>query len=114
MVLAEICLLTSDVLRLSAFYKKVLNTTSDSDDPVHQAIQTDGALLTLYNDGAVSEHPNGNLYLAFTVADVDAEYERLCRLGVDILEPPTTRPWGARNMLFSDPDGNRITFRTLP
>ncbi len=114
MELAEICLLTSDVLRLAEFYQAVLNTTSDSDSAVHQAIQTDGALLTLYNDGAVSEHPNGNLFLAFTVADVDAEYERLCRLGVDILEPPTTRPWGARNLLFRDPDGNRIVFRTLP
>ena len=35
MILAEVCLLTNNVLRLSEFYKTVLNTTSDSDDEVH-------------------------------------------------------------------------------
>jgi predicted enzyme related to lactoylglutathione lyase len=113
MFLAEVCLLTQNVIRLAEFYKKVLNTTSDSDDEVHQAIKTDGALLTIYNDGCVSAHRNDNLALAFTVDNVDAEYHRLCALGVKIIEPPTTRPWGARNMLFEDPDGNRIAFRTL-
>lgn len=29
-------------------------------------------------------------------------------------EPPTQRPWGARNMSFLDPDGNLITFRSFP
>jgi predicted enzyme related to lactoylglutathione lyase len=113
MLLAEVCLLTQNVTRLAEFYKKVLNASSDGDDEVHQAIKTDGCLLTLYNDGCVSEQRNNNLVLAFTVDCVDAEYDRLCSLGVKITEPPTTRPWGARNMLFEDPDGNRIAFRTL-
>ena len=51
--------------------------------------------------------------LAFTVDDVDIEYERLISLGINKIEPPTIRPWGAKNMIFTDPDGNQIIFRTI-
>ena len=30
------------------------------------------------------------------------------------LEKPETRPWGARNMSFYDPDGNVVYIRSLP
>ena len=51
---------------------------------------------------------------AFTVENVDIEFERLKALGVEIVDPPTLRPWGAKNMSFLDPDNNLITFRSFP
>jgi predicted enzyme related to lactoylglutathione lyase len=114
MIFAEVCLKTNNVRRLADFYKIILNTTSDCDDDVHQIIHTSGATLSIYNDGNVIENKNYNLALAFTVESVDDEYQRLGGMGVKILEPPTTRPWGARNMLFEDPDGNQIAFRCFP
>ena len=45
---------------------------------------------------------------------MDYEYERLMAMGVEIIDIPTTRPWGARNMSFMDPDGNMIFFRSMP
>lgn len=111
MKLAEICLRTTNVPRLADFYKSILGVNSDCEDEVHQLIMTEGASLSIYNDGMVREVVNENLFLAFTVDDVDEEYQKLQRLDVRILEPPTTRPWGARNMIFEDPDGNRIAFR---
>lgn len=45
--------------------------------------------------------------------DVDIEFERLKALGVEIVSPPTVRPWGAKNMSFLDPDKNLITFRSF-
>lgn len=114
MILAEVCLLTNNVLRLSEFYKTILNTTSDSDDEVHQEILVDGTTLSIYNDGKVKNNLNQNICIAFTVDNVDAEYEKLKKLGVNIIEPPITRPWGARNMYFCDPDGNYIYFRSFP
>lgn len=42
---------------------------------------------------------------------IDAEFERLKKLGVEIVDPPTIRPWGAKNMSFLDPDNNLVTFR---
>jgi predicted enzyme related to lactoylglutathione lyase len=114
MIFAEVCLLTQDVPRLARFYKKVLKTTSDCDDKIHQAMITNGATLTIYNNGEVKNVKNENIVIAFTVEDVDKEFERLQQLGIKILEPPTTRPWGARNMLFTDPDGNHVVFRSFP
>ncbi|KNY25845.1 VOC family protein [Pseudobacteroides cellulosolvens] len=115
MFLAEVCLLTNDVLRMAEFYKAVLNTTSDSDDEIHQVIPISGTgtTLTIYNDGKEKNNSNQNMCISFTVEDVDIEYERLKRLGVNIIEPPITRPWGARNMHFCDPDGNHIYFRSF-
>lgn len=79
MFLAEVCLLTNDVLRLAEFYKVVLNTTSDCDDEAHQVILINGAgaTLTIYNDGKEKNNSNQNICIAFTVEDVDFEYERL-------------------------------------
>jgi predicted enzyme related to lactoylglutathione lyase len=114
MILAEVCLLTNNVLRLAEFYRTVLNTTSDSDDEVHQEIFVKGAALTIYNDGKEKNNTNQNICIAFTVENVDAEYEKLKKLGIDIIDPPTIRPWGARNMHFCDPDGNHVYFRSFP
>jgi predicted enzyme related to lactoylglutathione lyase len=52
----------------------------------------------------------GNVTLAFEVQDVDAEYERLKSLAVEIVKPPASYPWGSRSVWFRDPDGNIIDF----
>lgn len=114
MQIGEVSLLTNDVLRLAGFYKELFGIEGDSDDDVHQFILTEGTTLTVYNDGSVKNNNNQNICLAFTVDDIDEEYRRLMGMDVTVIEPPTVRPWGAKNMIFSDPDGNRIVFRSLP
>lgn len=121
MKIGEVCLLTGDVVRLANFYKELFGVDNGSDDAVHQFILPDGGpqsggetSLTIYNDGGERTGGEGNLRLAFTVPDVDAEAERLRKLGVPIVDPPTVRPWGAKNMTFYDPDGNLVTFRSFP
>ncbi|MCE5235035.1 MAG: VOC family protein [Clostridiaceae bacterium] len=114
MKIGEVCLLTSDVTRLSDFYKTLLHVDNGSDDDVHQFILAEETTLTVYNDGAERGVSPQNICLAFTVDDVDAEFERLKALGVTIVSPPTIRPWGAKNMSFLDPDGNLVTFRCFP
>ena len=113
MCLGEVCLCTNDVLALASFYKKLFGQVNDNQDEVHQTIIEEEVTLTVYNDGTYKDNQNRNICLAFTVDDVDQEYERLKALGVTVLEPPTTRPWGARNMHFTDPDGNHIFFRSI-
>ncbi|MBI4728595.1 MAG: VOC family protein [Acidobacteria bacterium] len=47
--------------------------------------------------------------LVLSVADVDAEAERLRRAGAPITAPPADRPdWGLRTVHLRDPDGNLI------
>ncbi len=114
MTIGEVSLLTNDVIALANFYKAILQVDNGSDDPVHQFIITEGTTLTIYNDGANAVKQNSNIVLAFTVDNVDAEYERLKNYKIKIIEPPVTRSWGARNMHFVDPDGNHIYVRSIP
>ncbi|MGN8246653.1 VOC family protein [Cellulomonas soli] len=111
--LAEVCFLTRDVRRLAAFYRDLLGTLSDSDDPVHQTFEQHGLQLSIQQDDSTDPEGRQRLVVAFAVDDVDAEHERLLGLGVQVLEPPTARPWGARNLVVADPDGNRVYLRTL-
>ncbi|SHO51527.1 VOC family protein [Anaerocolumna xylanovorans] len=113
MKIGEVGLLTNDVVRLADFYKALLNIDNGSSDIVHQTLIADETMLTIYNDGSVKENNNRNMCLAFTVDDVDEEYQKLLKLGTDIIEKPETRPWGARNMSFYDPDRNIIYFRSF-
>lgn len=114
MRIGEVCLITNDVPRLARFYRQLLHLDGDCDDPIHQTLLACETMLTVYNDGA-AQNPHGqNVCLAFSVTDVDAEFQRLQLLGVPILEPPTTRPWGARNLCLADPDGNRVYLRCRP
>ena len=111
MKIGEVCLMTNDVRRLAAFYKRLLETENGSDDATHQFILTGETALTIYNDGSVKNNRNQNICLAFTVDDIEKAYGKAQALGARIIEPPTQRPWGAVNMSFYDPDNNVIFFR---
>ena len=114
MKLGEVSILTRDVVRLSNFYKSLLETDNNSNDAVHQTIIAEETMLTIFNDGQEREHINQNMCLAFTVDDIDKEYHRVLALGAEIIEKPTARPWGAVNMSFADPDGNIVYLRSFP
>ena len=109
-----ICLYTENIKRLSNFYQLVLQTTADCDDEMHQEILTDGASLAILKRENADISGNRNMSMAFTVPDVDVEFYRLQGAGIKIMEPPTTRFWGARNMMFLDPDENHVVFRSFP
>ena len=46
--------------------------------------------------------------------DVDASGHELEEAGVDIIELPTDKPWGLREMQIRDPDGLRIVIIEVP
>jgi predicted enzyme related to lactoylglutathione lyase len=48
------------------------------------------------------------------VRDVDAIRHVLEEAGVDIIEPPTEKPWGLREMQIRDPDGLSIVIVEVP
>ena len=113
MRLGEISILTSDVVRLANFYKSLLDTDNGSDDAVHQTILAEETMLTVYNDGRQGHRTGQNMCIAFTVDDIDKEYQRVVSLGATVIEPPAARPWGAVNMSFADPDGNVVYLRSF-
>ena len=111
MKLGEVCILTHDVVRLANFYKSLLETDNGSHDAVHQTVIEEETMLTIFDGG--QEHGSQNMCLAFTVEDIDKEYQRVRSLGAEIVEAPTVRPWGAANMSFRDPDGNIVYLRSF-
>ncbi len=92
MILGEVCLETNDVRKLADFYRKILRSTEECTDEVHQFIITEGTTLTVYNNGLPKNNQNHNISLAFTVDDVEEEYKRLLELGIPILDPPKLQP----------------------
>ncbi len=48
----------------------------------------------------------------FVGDDVDACFSRFVASGAKATEPPEDSPWGSREMLVTDPDGNRLRFAT--
>lgn len=51
------------------------------------------------------ERRAAGVLIAFTVADLPAEYERLRAEGVPIVMEPRVEPWGERVFLVADPNG---------
>ena len=114
MKIGEVCLLTNNVPRLASFYRQLLGEEESSSDETHQFVLAEETALTVYNDGTDKNNQNQNICLAFTVDDIDREYEKVKALGAKVIEPPTKRPWGAVNMSICDPDNNMIYFRSFP
>jgi predicted enzyme related to lactoylglutathione lyase len=113
MRIGEVCLNTNDVIRLANFYKKLLGIDNGSNAEIHQILISEETHLTIYNDGTSKNNNNQNICLAFTVEDVELEYEKLLAMGAEIIERPTKRPWGTVNMSFYDPDRNVIYLRSF-
>lgn len=116
-----ICLITEDVRKLAEFYQKILQTKADIND-VHVDIEVEGGGITIYSKSAAEEdmgfnfdkyHGTGMTSFTFVIENVDAEYERLKSLNMNIefVSVPTTHPWGTRSMHFRDLDGNIVCFR---
>jgi predicted enzyme related to lactoylglutathione lyase len=68
--------------------------------------------VSLFGEGIAQAANNKSVIIEFLVENVDEEYERIKDLTTEIVQKPTTMPWGNRSLLFRDPDGNLINFFT--
>ena len=59
--------------------------------------------LPSFKPPALAGHRADGLLVAFVVADVDAEHDRLVAEGVEITTPLETEPWGERYFQVTDP-----------
>ncbi|THV24421.1 hypothetical protein E9998_21615 [Glycomyces paridis] len=60
--------------------------------------------LATFKPESAKGHADG-LLLAFTVDDIDAQYERIQSEGAQIATPIETEPWGERYFQTADPNG---------
>ena len=116
--LAYSILFVSDVERSIAFYRDAIGLPFKFSNESYAEFATEGAKFALYGRRHLPEllgreAPRGRVpwpqgEVAFFVDDPDAEHERLRRAGVEVLAPPTDRPWGERTLHVADPDGNVV------
>jgi predicted enzyme related to lactoylglutathione lyase len=71
-----------------------------------------GGFLELSGSSRTGSSESVGLWLQ--VRDVDAVGREPQEAGVDIIELPTDKPWGLREMQIRDPDGLRIVIVEVP
>ncbi|MBO9694200.1 VOC family protein [Chryseobacterium sp.] len=68
--------------------------------------------MKMFSEGLTEFTGTKSTIIEFMVDNVDEEYERIKAIAPEIIQEPTTMPWGNRSLLFCDPDGNMINFFT--
>lgn len=68
--------------------------------------------MQMFSEGLTEFTGTKSIIIEFMVKNVDEEYERIKSIASEIIQEPTTMPWGNRSLLFCDPDGNMINFFT--
>ena len=119
---SSVRIITSDINRLIHFYEQItgLPVTKFTHDfaevrtpLVTLAIGSTRTLAFFGGDNVASAANNRSVIIEFRIDDVDATFQKLVDfLGDNLVQKPTTMPWGNRSLLFRDPDGNLINFFT--
>ena len=112
--------ITNDIKRLVGFYEDITGLSAIWSTEDFAELATPSCTLAIgskrtmdmFGAGAARPADNHTAILEFRVADVDQEYERVKKSISELVQEPTTMPWGNRSLLFRDPDGNLINFFT--
>jgi predicted enzyme related to lactoylglutathione lyase len=120
MELTSLRIISDNIKRLVQFFEQVTGLSAQwytedfAELVVGRATLAIGSTKTmsLFGKGLVRTTGNNNVIIEFRVDNVDHEFERIKNFIEDIVQKPTTMPWGNRSLLFRDPDGNLINFFT--
>ncbi|MEX3949753.1 VOC family protein [Paraburkholderia sp. EG287B] len=112
-------IITDDIKRLVRFYediglKAIWYTEEFAELSTATCTLAIGSKRTmdLFGSGAAIPASNHSMILEFHVHDVDEVYSRLGGWLEDVVQAPTTQPWGNRSLLVQDPDGNLVNLFT--
>lgn len=120
MKLTSLRIITADLKPLVQFFERVTGLSAQWYTEDFAEIITSTATLamgstrtmSLFGEGLVKPASNNSVIIEFRVENVDDEFERIKDFINEIVQVPTTMPWGNRSLLFRDPDGNLINFFT--
>jgi catechol 2,3-dioxygenase-like lactoylglutathione lyase family enzyme len=71
--------------------------------------QPHGGLSEAEGDALLTLVTQGSLQAAiFRAEDLDATFDKLQASGAEVLEEPTSQPWGVRDCALRDPSGNMV------
>lgn len=116
----SIRIITADIKRLVQFFEDAMMLTARWSTEDFAEIASNSftiaigstRTLSLFGQGVAQAAGNKSVIIEFLVENVDEDYERIKDLTSEVVQKPTTMPWGNRSLLFRDPDGNLINFFT--
>ncbi|MET9226017.1 VOC family protein [Lentzea sp. NPDC003310] len=116
MEFASIRIITADVARLAGFYERATGVPATwANDDFAEVKTPKGTLaigsthtVALFAEGSAEPEANRSVIIEFEVDDVDGVHDQLSC--VEVVQEPTTMPWGNRSLLVRDPDGNLVNF----
>lgn len=120
MDLLSIRILTLNPRRLVTFYETVTGATptwytedfAEIPTPVGTLAIAHVRTIGLFAPDAGVAAANRSVIFEFRVDDVDVVYERVRAVLGEVVQTPTTMPWGNRSLLLRDPDGNLVNWFT--
>ena len=122
MNLLSIRIITANFDSLVKFYEQVTGISMVRYTPDFAELKTPTATIAIGStrtlqvfggDEVAQPAQNRSVIIEFRVNDVEKDYERLeGYLQNNIVQKPTTMPWGNKSLLFPDPDGNLVNFFT--
>jgi uncharacterized glyoxalase superfamily protein PhnB len=121
MKFASVRVVTDQFDVLVDFYAALTGVQPTRLAPGFAEIRLDGCTLAIssreiierVNGGAIVPQANRSLMIELQVDDVDGLLARTAALA-EIVQQPTTMPWGNRSMLLRDPDGAIINIFSRP
>lgn len=120
MKLTSLRLISKDIKAAVAFYEQVIGIAATWYTEDFAELSTNSITIAIgstrtmqmFSEGLTDFAGTKSTIIEFLVKNVDEEYERIKEIASEIIQEPTTMPWGNRSLLFCDPDGNMINFFT--
>lgn len=120
MKLTSLRMISKDIQAAAAFYEQIIGITATWYTEDFAELSTDSITIAIgstrtmqmFSEDLTDFAGTKSTIIEFLVSNVDEEYERIKSIASDIIQEPTTMPWGNRSLLFSDPDGNMINLFT--
>lgn len=122
MNLTSIRIITANIKQLVEFYEQVTGLPFTFYTEDFAELKTAGGTLAIGStrtlelfggQSVATPGTNRSVIIEFYVENVDEAYQRLVDISYkDIVQEPTTMPWGNRSLLFRDTDGSLVNFFT--
>jgi predicted enzyme related to lactoylglutathione lyase len=118
--LVSLRMITSDIKQLVSFYELATGITARWATDDFAEVRSNAFTLAIASTGTLAffgteiaePAANRSIIIEFLTENVDDDYERIKVLTGEVVQKPTTMPWGNRSFLFRDPDGNLVNFFT--
>jgi catechol 2,3-dioxygenase-like lactoylglutathione lyase family enzyme len=95
---------------LAEFYRKIgapVYVNGDVYDGWNIGTPENNVSVCVWDENKWGKSTAGYITIVFEVDDLQKTYEEIISKGINI-DPPRTADWGGKELVFCDPDGNKI------